>query len=75
MLQSVALILEDIIPDIYSLINRRSKEQLIKILLNGDPRLSVGQNQELITFVQNYIIATDRMSITWQIRERHPKKW
>ena len=61
LLQSVDPILTDIFQDINELVNRRSKERLIQIMLNGDLRLNKQQNLRIFESVHCYVLATGRM--------------
>ena len=61
LLQSVDPILTDIFQDINELVNRRSKERLIQIMLNGNLRLDKQQNLRIFESVHCYVLATGRM--------------
>ena len=51
----------DIFQDINDLVNRRSKERLIQIMLNGDQRLENQQNVRIFESVHCYVLATGCM--------------
>ena len=59
LLRSVDPIITEIFQDINDLVNIRSKERLIQIMLNGDQRLENQPNLKL--FVHCYVLATGRM--------------
>ena len=61
LLRSVDPIITDIFQDINDLVNRRSKERLIQIMLNGDQRLENQQNLRIFESVHCYVLATGRM--------------
>ena len=63
LLQSVSPLIVDIMPDINQTLNRRAKESLIRMLLNGDSRLNLETNRKLFTHVQAFIEETGRMRI------------
>ena len=60
LLRSVDSIITNI-NNINNLINRRSKERLIQIMLNGDQRLEHQQNLRIFESVHCYVSATGRM--------------
>ena len=61
LLRSVDPIITDIFQEINELVNRRSKERLIQIMLNGDHRLENQQNLRIFESVHCYVLATGRM--------------
>ena len=61
LLRSVDPIITDIFQDINDLVYRRSKERLIKIMLNGDQKLENQQNLKIFESVLCYVLATGRM--------------
>ena len=62
LLHTVNPIIKDIMPDINQDMNRRVKQSLINILLNGDCRLNPESNRNLFEYVQVFIETTGRMS-------------
>ena len=62
LLLTVIPIIKDIIPDINQNMNRRVKQSLINILLNGDCRLNPESNRDVFEYVQVFIETTGRMS-------------
>ena len=61
LLRLVDPIITDIFQDINELVNRRSKERLIHIMLNGDHRLENQPNLRIFESVHCYVLATGRM--------------
>ena len=61
LLRSVDPIITYFFQDINDLVNRRSKERLIQIMLNGDQRLENQQNLRIFESVHCYVLATGRM--------------
>ena len=60
--RTVGTMSSDIFPDINHLTNKRAKTHFIKILLNGDSRLSLENNQKVFDYVQAYIEDSGRMT-------------
>ena len=61
LLRLVDPIITDTFQDINDLVNRRSKERLIQIMLNGDQRQENQQNFKIFQSVHCYVLATGRM--------------
>ena len=61
LLLSVAPLVVDIFPDIYSITTLRDKKAFVNILLSGDARLNDSSNREIFNYVFQFIEASNRM--------------